>query len=559
MENKINNEETKQKVNKKESKEEKAFKESVSVQNEETVEEVKQTEDKKEEKETVVDRNSIEEIYTEIKKFNSNFDNFAAFLDGYSSSIDGKSYSIMPSGIRSESENITSMVNYDVDDGYKVLKDMTDDERIASFVGNNGYHIPPRHKTFVDITKDYKDKFVNHIEYADKTLMPRSVNLRTCRGELSGSMAMNLFRNKISIGEIVQVPLWHSGFWISIKPPTQAEIIQLQDSIAHNEVNIGFETNSFVYSNYSVVLTRILINFIIEHIAECSFEIPPGENIRDYILINDYYPMLLGLLSTIHPRGISIIQNCKNSLTLNEDQKPSCSFVMTAQCDPKKMLWVDRSILKDQYINSVMSTRGANKINKDTVLEYQRRISNLTSKDITVKASNGVPITLTLAVPNINRLVIEGERWVSDIVTMTENAFDGKESKEEKSNRLTAMMRITILGIYNAFVTSIYTDKGTEDETSTKDPVAILSNLSDMSGDDEILVNLLKEIREYIDSTTIALVGIPNYTCPECNKDQNDHKDKEDKFHGFIPIDVPTYFFDQYVSRLQTKIAERQF
>lgn len=553
-----NKEEIKQEVK---SEAEEAFQQSISEAQpaEATKEEPKKEEKPKKEKQAVKDRNIIEEILTEVKQFNTNFSIFADYLDGNISSIDGKTYAIMPSGVRSESEAIATMLHNDTNAGYKNFKDMTDAERTASFVGNNGYFLPPRHNAFVELTKDYKDKYVNHIEYADKVLTPRTINFKSGKGELSGSMAMNIFRNKISIGEIVQVPLWHSGFWISLKPPTQAEIIQLQDTIAHHEVNIGYETNSFVYSNYSVVLTRILVNFIIEHIAECSFEIPPGEDIREYILINDYYPMLLGLLSTIHPRGINIIQNCKNSLILNEDQKPTCDFVMSALCDPKKMLWVDRSILKDEYINSVMSTRGANQVRRDTILEYQRRISNLVSKDVTVEASNGVPITLTLSVPTISRIITEGERWVSDIVTMTENAFDGKEPKDEKVARINAMIRITVLSIYNSFVTAIYTDKGTENETSTKDPVAILSNLNDMSSDDNLLVNILKEARSYIDSTTIALAGIPNYICPKCSKDQNDHKDKEDKFHGFIPLDLPTYFFDQYVSRLQTKIAERQF
>ncbi|NYW24458.1 hypothetical protein, partial [Escherichia coli] len=66
---------------------------------------------------------------------------------------------------------------------------------------------------------------------------------------------------------------------------------------------------------------------------------------------------------------------------------------------------------------------------------------------------------------------------------------------------------------------------------------------------------LTNKILAFKSDTTIALIGIPEYKCPNCQKEQNEDPINE-RFSNVIPLDVMNVFFTLLVSRI-AKILER--
>ncbi len=108
------------------------------------------------------------------------------------------------------------------------------------------------------------EDYVNDIKYADNELNPKHLKVGGT-GTMTGSAAIAKFSSAMGIGESTHVPLWHSGIWVTIKPPKDTDVINLEIALANNQIKLGRDTNTLVYSNYSVVFNRIITDFIITH------------------------------------------------------------------------------------------------------------------------------------------------------------------------------------------------------------------------------------------------------------------------------------------------------
>lgn len=70
--------------------------------------------------------------------------------------------------------------------------------------------------------------------------------------KLAGEAALLRIRDLTGMGTTLQVPLYHSGFWISIKAPDESELLELDRKIAEIKVNIGRNTRGRIFSNMTV-------------------------------------------------------------------------------------------------------------------------------------------------------------------------------------------------------------------------------------------------------------------------------------------------------------------
>ena len=384
-----------------------------------------------------------------------------------------------------------------------------------------------------------KDNYVNDIHYADKTINTKSASITKSEGDenVSGLKAINRFRSLISVGEVIQLPLWHSGFWVLIKPPTQAEIANLQTSIVSNEINLGRETNTLVYSNYSVVTNRILTEFVIDHINQTSIKGWQDLDLREYISTQDFYPLVVGMLSTMAPEGVNIIRYCSNATVNDETGKPKCDFFVSGTVDPKKLIWVNRKALTTKML-SHMTTRKFNEtMTPDMVKDYQMNINSLRDKTVSINLDNGKSFEVTFTVPSLKDYLVNGEAWVEEIITMAESMFTDTDNKDQKNAKVNNLSNSSVLGIYNTFVKSFKLPTGEIiTDTSTFKEI-----LSDLSLDDTAFKSFIDQLSEYISDSPIAVVATPTYTCPKCNKEQKEGA--SGPFKEFIPLDVVSHFF----------------
>ena len=162
----------------------------------------------------------------------------------------------------------------------------------------------------------------------------RLKNITTKRdSNMFGSMKLKL-NEKLNIGVPTHVPLYHSGFWVTLSPlSTKIEKINLQLEITKEVNRMGRKTHNLIYSNYSVMFAKTLIDTLRNKITDTSLALPEGDDIFDYIKLQDLDILIWGLLKSMYPRGFDYIILCKNAIKPDEDSVPSCNFKLNVKLD----------------------------------------------------------------------------------------------------------------------------------------------------------------------------------------------------------------------------------
>lgn len=413
-------------------------------------------------------------------------------------------------------------------------------ENVASRVATAGRASTAQRNVYADNLE--KNEYCNDINYANKSLGIRNVEL----GEaVDAKTAVARFTKFIDAGEVIQVPLYHSGFWVTIKPPKQKDFIALEQEIGDNHVSLGRETISLIYSNYSVLINRAICNFIARHITEYTVKLPSDkDNIFDYINVQDLNALVLGILSCVHPKGLDYIKACENNVKM-EDGSKACNVIIRAKLDPKKLLYVNRHALPDnemKFILDHMAQRRPDSVSLDSVLEYQKRIKQLAPR--TIKVLDG-KVEVELENPSLNKYIDVGDRWVGAIIKEAEDVLTEAADIASKNAQIDTLVATMKLGLYNSYIKSIsgidngkkftYTDQSTID--------AMLDRLSER---DDCIVQFLEDITKYISESSIAIVAVPAFECPECKNVEKPEgvTPVASGFENLVPLNLVYLFFD---------------
>lgn len=405
-------------------------------------------------------------------------------------------------------------------------------------------------ETFLKSLEEDSEAFVNIVKYADKDLYIKPVNINVNGGKVSGNAAISMFTSALGIGQVVRIPLYHSGFTLTIKPAKQTSQINLQRAIAAEQIALGRTTNTIIYSNDSAIVTKFFMDFVIEHLVEHTLALPANENIRDYISIHDLPVIAVGVLKANYPSGLEITKQCVNFTKINEAGNPTCSFSAIGKVDISKLLVIDRRKLSKTMLETLCK-RQPRSVSIDEVKEYQAQVKTLADKKVTIKSGNGSTVVFTFTNPNINTYITNGEKWVQNIISKTEEIFTDADSIEIKNNKVYDVLTAVVMGIYNVFVSTIELDGAIIEDRPT-----INEMLDTMSSDIGLGNIFFEEVKKYISASPIALAATPSFICPSCKKDQTE-ENPAGPMKEFIPLDMLTLFFDQSAFRVR-QILTRQ-
>jgi hypothetical protein len=473
-----------------------------------------------EEKPKYDDRHSVVEIYTSVAKIDKN----------------SETGILIPTSTFDEIEAYSIAIDKQEKEVFK--SNFADNDSLASITANVNSADQTNHKdVYADNMSQDKDDWVNEVNYSDKMLGVRPLPLKANKGKVSGEEARARFISLLGLGETTQIPLWHSGIWITIRPPKDNEIIALDNSIANNEIILGRQTNTLIYSNYGVVFNRIVVDFILDHLLNTTVKLTEEEDIRDYIVTHDLYTLALGLISAIYPDGYNSTRACSNTTELTEEGKPKCSFVASGKLDPKKLLWINRVAVTRPMLEH-MSKRSPNSVSLDEVKEYQASISKMSDKKINIQTSNGTDLEFTLSIPMLSKYINNGEYWVQNVISKAEDIFVSTDNAELKNNKVLDVLNAVVLGIYNVFVKSIQING-----TYVEDQLGIDEVLDNISSDGNLLEKYTSAVRDFISYSAIAIVATPKFYCPDCGESHVSSAHKDKAFSDFIPLNVVENFF----------------
>jgi hypothetical protein len=347
-------------------------------------------------------------------------------------------------------------------------------------------------------------------------------------GKLSGDAAMFQVLGALGLGSIVQIPLWHSGIWVSIKAPTDSDLLLLDQRLADEKIALGNMTSGLVYSNTSVYMVNHLVNFALDHIYDASLKDTRPENLKKIIRATDIPILLWGLACAIYPNGYPYRRPCIASPT-------ECQHVEEAMLYLPRLCWTDREALTHAQKKHMVNRRA--KHTNEHVMLYQSDLKYGKKKTVEFTPK----LKMILRVPSIEEYITSGYSWIESIVNMIEENFGSTAKGEDRERRIMAQGNVTMLRQFAHWVDKILVTLPSGDENYIDSRDTIDRILTTLTGQDELRDKFFEEVGNYIDYSTISMIGIPRYSCPSCGKPQGDESDSSHRY--IIPVDVTNVFF----------------
>lgn len=354
---------------------------------------------------------------------------------------------------------------------------------------------------------------------------------------LSGERAIFRLTQALGLGTVVQVPLWHSGIWVTLRAPAMSSLLELERRIAEEKIELGRHTAGMIYSNTAIYTNYHLLNFILNHVYDSSLKVTNPKNLKRSILITDFPLLVWGILCAIYPNGYNFSQPC----SANPEQ---CHHVTTERINITKLLWTDNSALSVRQ-KAHMAKR-TEKFQHEDLVRYQEEHTYGLPKTVRVHDN----LSVKLRVPTLEQYEKAGFKWVDGIERMVQEAFGVELEGEARNDYINMQGRVTALRQYAHWIKEIHLSDG----AIIDDEDTIDESLDRLSADVEISRRLLEEIGKYIDESTISLIAIPKYNCPACGKEQGEGLEYE-RYPHLIPQEVSQVFFTLLNQRIERLIA----
>lgn len=357
---------------------------------------------------------------------------------------------------------------------------------------------------------------------------------------VTAQRAVMRFRAMTNQGRPLTVPLWHSGFWVTLRTPPNREILNFYQTLTQETINLGRSTYGLIYSNTKVYQSFHLINFIKDIIYDTSLQV--DKNIFDNILITDLNTLAWSLSCLIYPHGFQFSRAC----SANPEQ---CNHILYQKINPVKLVHTDNNVLTDWQRNH-MTQRGGSTMSSDSIKRYKEEFNFSHGRNIELMIG-GSKVTIELKIPTINEYITAGTSWVDGIVNNVNSLLLNEEDKNKRDVLYNSQAAATSLKQYSHFYKQISTSKANSDLPSdtviNKDFEAIEGILETLSEDEDNKKKIISETLKFIEDCTFSIIAIPNVTCPNCKEPI---AEKNDKYEEYIPIDPMYVFFTLLMSKI---------
>lgn len=380
------------------------------------------------------------------------------------------------------------------------------------------------------------------IKNGDNLLQFTPPKFKTGDGELKGELALLKVSRALGQGEVLNVPLPHSGIWVTIKPPTERAIINFYNGVFREKIWMGRMTSGLTLSNFSVYINNRLFDFISAHIHSINYgDIDKGE-LRSYLKMPDFHILASGFAATMYPNGFEYERPC-----VSDDAK--CDYIAKGLINISKLFWVDNNALTDAQ-RQVMAEMRPGRLTLDHYKKYQLEHRRMVNSFFTV--SNGdSEFKVYLRVPTFEEHISDGMAWVNQINGAVDAVIvtDGDEEKV-RSELLNQYINSSMLRQFSHYIDYIEVDDSPITDRETLNGV-----LETFSSDPDIYTRFFEEIIKFKNQTTLALIGVPSYKCPNCHREQNTTPVNEGLV-DVIALDVMNLFFTLLTLRM-SRILER--
>lgn len=363
--------------------------------------------------------------------------------------------------------------------------------------------------------------------------------------KLTGDMARQRLKARLGIGAPRQFPMYHSGIWLSMQAPAEEQLLDLEFRLGMSKIAAGRHTGGALFSAMSVYHQMDVASFALSCTYEANIRDISLKNLKSKLLITDIYYLTTSLAAMINPQGYPLSRPCVNDLI-------NCQHIERDVVNIGRMMVVNRRVLsQDQHAHM---NRRIDKVTDEAIAAYQNGHAYQATRLVKVTDN----IYVELEVPTLEQYEKVSHGWIQSMVARAD-AVMGADADSGERNAFIAYQSVGQRAREFAhWVKRIILKEGVEpiEGQLTYDPEVDLviesrddidSNLGDFSSNEEVFEAFTKGVRNYIDSVTVALVGIPRYKCPSCDADQGSDDGRHPQI---IPIDGTRVFFTTLSQRI---------
>lgn len=399
--------------------------------------------------------------------------------------------------------------------------------------------------TYIPTLEDSEADFQHRFEEGGVPLTAQAPRLRSAENQnLKGEKAVLRVTSHLGLGTIFQVPLWHSGLWVTFKPPTDSELIELNRLMISDKIKFGRYAYGMAFSNTTAYTVDRLVDFALAHVYETTAKTEdlPIEKLKSFISSQDIPSLLWGFTCTIYPRGFNYRRAC-----VADPSK--CNFVLEETLNLMKLQWTNINALT-AWQKVFMSERRSRSKDLASIKRYKEELLKIKNHKLVIHEGQSNEFSMVIKTPTISEYIDSGHRWIGSIVDAVDKTLNLDISDVDRNAYIINHGQATAMRQYTHWVQSIEVDTNIIDDKET-----VEQTLDSLSRDDEIMLAFTKGVTDYINHSTVSVIGIPVFDCPKCNQLQK--SDMDFPHHtNIIPLDVMQLFFGLLTQRL-SKLTNR--
>jgi hypothetical protein len=341
--------------------------------------------------------------------------------------------------------------------------------------------------------------------------------------KLTGEAALMKARALMGMGSQFKIGLWHTGCWITLKAPEAAARVELNRRLTEEKIRLGRQTHGMAFSNNSVFFASTLAEFAIAHIYEHNIADMGNKSWEDIIKSPDLPILVWGMAYVIWPKGFQMLRSIL-------DPEAGSFSNEKALVKLGGMHVTDNLALTDRQ--RMHMAKQFEKVTIEEIARYQSDFLRGQKRTFTLhEHEDGEVVKIELKVPSIAEYLDAGSLWVNSIVTMVDKAFALPQSEDKRNDFIMQHGRATSMRQFSHWVNQIHLG-----DSFTDEPEEINNLLDTFSIEDDNVTKFVDEVKQYIQDSTISIVGVPT-TKPGVPST------KQERFPHMIAIDALSVFF----------------
>lgn len=399
-----------------------------------------------------------------------------------------------------------------------------------------GFKAHPTRGVFEDALADPNASWQNVLKYNGANInigRPKFSNKGRGAGRMSSERLQLSVRARMGLGAPVQVPLMASGFYATIRPLGEDNIIALWREVIAEPIRLGRNTHGLMFSNNQVFAARAVVNMWLSSMVETTVSDLPGENLIDHITINDLPTIAQSMATSVYPNGFPLTRSVLEAATKVPDKE------ISQLIDVRKTLFMNAKMFNEEQL-AHMVKRLEQPMKLQDVKDYKSKFKFTASTVVDI----GEGIKLHLHTPTLREYFDSGEKWINEIISAVHGALGADAAQNTRAGYISQLAQASRLRQYAHYVKAIEEE---EELYTTRENVDKV--LTALSADRVISEKIYKAISDYINTTQVSIIATTSV---------NEYEDTAsgNKWPRLIPIDAMSTFF-QLVEQKLLGISQR--